>query len=233
MIGSVFHETLEWNYRQKIDSHEDLPLSNMVEYLHDAAVPKVIENAGGEGEVRWDDGSGLDAARADSERVTAAYRNTVTPRIQPARIEQRFEVAVAGLPVPIIGYLDTITDDQRVIDTKTGKRVEKKVKPSWQLQGLLYASSSGLPVEFHSVSRAKTPNIVTAVESDEMTVWPSKSEAQNLNMTIVAICEQIQWLYDRLGPEETWPTWGRFADWSMNMLPCNFCAWRRQCPAWQ
>ena len=47
VIGSMFHETLEWNYQQKIESHEDRPLSEVVEYLEDAAVPKVLEEAGG------------------------------------------------------------------------------------------------------------------------------------------------------------------------------------------
>ena len=88
-------------------------------------------------------------------------------------VEQRIEWQARGFPLPIIGYLDTITDDARIVDTKTGKQVTKKVKPSWQLQGLIYANATTLPVEFHSISRAKTPaHLHPAGVGDDMVIYP-------------------------------------------------------------
>lgn len=236
VIGSFFHETLEHNYVQKIDSHEDLPLSEVIEYLGDAAVPKVLDEAGGKDEVRWDvkgdTAMALDRARSDAERITTAYHHSVTPRIQPVAVEQRFSWVPPGFPIPIIGYIDTITDDHRIVDTKSGKKVEKKVKPSWQLQGLTYANARQMPVEFHSVSRAKTPNICTPLESDEMIVRPDAKQSENLISLIRLMMDQIEWYMHRFGPDEEWPALGRLADWSQNLLPCKMCAWQKDCPAW-
>jgi hypothetical protein len=90
VIGSMFHETLEWNYVDKITSHEDKPLSEMVEYLQDAAIPKVLADNGGEEEIRWDGddvAKGVARARNDAERIMSAYRTVVVPRIQPVAVE--------------------------------------------------------------------------------------------------------------------------------------------------
>ena len=236
VIGSAFHGTLEFNYKQKITSHEDRPLSEIIEYLQDAAVPKALDEAGGEDEVRWDDESdatgGVARARSDAERISSAYHQVVVPRIQPVALERRFEWQPAGFPIPVIGYLDTITDTSRIIDTKTGKQVSRKVKPSWQLQGLTYANAWGMPVEFHSISRAKTPSIATPLESEEMVISPNKQQEENLVKLMRLVLDQIEWYWNRYGPDEEWPATGRMADWSQNLLPCNMCAWKKDCPAW-
>lgn len=231
VIGSFFHETLEWNYRDKIESHADKPLSDAVQFLQDEAVPKVIEEEGGVDNILWD--NDLDFARSDAERIMSAYYRTVVPRIQPAGVEERFEIRVPGVGVPVIGYVDT-REVARVIDTKTGKQAVRKVKPSWELQGRLYAQALNLPVEYHSVSRAKTPTIVTALESADMVVEPpTEAQARNMAHTLKAAADYIEYLIATHGTTETdWPALGAVPDWSRNMLPCNFCGWREGCPAW-
>jgi RecB family exonuclease len=243
VIGSFFHETLEWNYRDKIESHIDKPLSDAVQYLQDEAVPKVIEEEGGVDNILWD--SDLDTARSDSERIMSAYYKAVVPRIQPVGTEERFEMRVAGVDVPLIGYVDVRSGTEvemdttsvwvadRIIDTKTGKQATRKVKPSWELQGRLYAQALSLPVEYHSVSRAKTPTIVTALESEEMVVHPpTDKQAANMAHTIKAAADYIEYLIATHGTEEDWPALGAVPDFTRNMLPCNFCGWREGCPAW-
>jgi hypothetical protein len=154
VIGSFFHEVLNHNYEQKIASHADIPLSDAVQYMGDVAVPKVIEQEGGEDNVLWD--TDLNTAHADSERIMSAYYRLVVPRIQPVGTEERFEIRVAGVDPPIIGYVD-VRGEERILDTKTGKQATRKVKPSWQLQGRLYAQARNMPVEYHSVSRPRHP----------------------------------------------------------------------------
>ena len=46
------------------------------------------------------------------------------------------------------------------------------------------------------------------------------------------LIDQIEWMYERYGLDEEWPATGRMADWSQSMLPCNFCGWKSDCPAW-
>jgi PD-(D/E)XK nuclease superfamily len=229
VVGSFFHEALDHNYKQKIASHEDLPLSEIVTYLNDAAVPKVLEEEGGVENIRWD--TGLDTARSDAERVTSAYAHVVMPRIQPVGTEFKFDIDIEGVPVPIIGYVD-VWDAERTVDTKTGKQAPRKVKPSWRLQGSLYAWATGRPTEYHSISRAKTPSIVTALESEDMVV-PVPNQAQGHHMTHLfrLAAAQISFYYSLYG-NEGWPASGAVPDFTRNMLPCDYCGWRKGCPAW-
>ena len=232
LVGSAFHEGLEFNYKQKIESHEDRPLAELVEYLQDAGVQKVLDEAGGADEVAWDAATpeeGVEVLRKDSERILSAYRKNVTERIQPIGVEQKFSIPVE--PVPIIGYLDTVTDDQRVIDTKTGKQVSTKLKPSWMLQAVLYATATGYDAEYHSISRAARPRIVTAVESADMIQRPDETQMRNVLSSATQIADMIAYLYTTRGANQTWPTLGRFADWSMSFSPCTNCGWRKVCPA--
>ena len=232
MIGSFFHETMNWNYKQKVTSHRDNPVADAIQYLHDEAIPKVLqEDAGGDPEeVVWD--TTFDDARSDAERITGAYYRNVVPRIQPFATEQKFEVEIPGVEVPLIGYID-VQETNRVIDTKTGKAVTRKVKPSWQLQGRLYSFATGKPTEYHSISRAKTPNIVTGLESEEMVVpVPTQTQMDNLSRTVQTAAALIRIFLEQFGLEEEWPTWGAIPDFSRNILPCDFCGWRQGCPAW-
>jgi PD-(D/E)XK nuclease superfamily len=229
IVGSFFHEPLEWNYKQKIASHADLPLSEIVTYLQDAAVPKVLEEEGGVDNIRWD--TNLDTARADAERILSAYAHVVMPRIQPVGTEFKFEIDVEGVPVPILGYVD-VWDEARTVDTKTGKQAVSKVKPSWRLQGSLYAWATGRPTEYHAISRAKTPKIVTALESDQMVVpTPDAKQEEHMRHLFRTAAAQISFFYDLHG-REGWPTFGAVPDFTRNMLPCDFCGWRKGCPAW-
>jgi hypothetical protein len=235
VIGSFFHEALDHNYKQKIGSFQDLPLSEMITYLHDEGIPRVLAQQEVESpdDIRWDKGDSLDTARADAERITTAYGKTVMPRIQPTGTDFKFELEVEHVPVPVIGYVD-VWDDLRTVDTKTGKQAVSKVKPSWRLQGSLYAWATGRPTEYHSISRAANPKIVTALESDELVVpVPSENQGKNIQHILRLATAQISFYYSQYGDEEDWPATGAIPDWTRNMLPCSYCGWAAGCPAWE
>lgn len=246
VIGSMFHEALEFNYAQKIESHTDRPVAEVIQYLQDEAVPKVLEENGGADEIAWDSqdpAKGVALARTDSERILSKYHSDVVSRIQPISLEEKLILAPPSLPVPLIGYIDVKAGHEvqmdttstwvadRIIDTKTGKQSASKLKPSWMLQATLYGAMTGLPVEYHSISRAKTPKITTALESDEMVFQPSDVKTANVIKSASQIAKMIAWMYGTYGPDETWPTMGRFADYSMSFSPCGMCGWRKVCPA--
>jgi hypothetical protein len=230
VLGSSLHDTLEWNYRTKIQSHTDQPFADALQYLQDVAFPAAVEENGGADYVRWD--TSIDSVRSDSERMTGAYYKTVVPRIQPVSTEQKFEIEVPGVEVPIIGFVD-VQETNRVIDTKTGKSATRKVKPSWALQGRTYSFATRKPTEYHSISRAKTPTIVTGLESEDMVVpVPTDAQMQEFQRLVQGAAELLRGFIARYGTEEDWPTWGAVPDFTRNMLPCDFCGWRAGCPAW-
>jgi len=246
VIGSAFHEGLEFNYAQKIESHVDRPTAEVVEYLQDVGVPKVLEEQGGADEISWDSNDpvkGVDLLRRDSERILIRYHEDVVPRLQPIALEEELYIRDPRLPVPIIGYVDVRTGYEleldtvsqwvadRIIDTKTGKQSVSKLKPSWMLQATIYSAMTNLPVEYHSISRAATPKITTGLQSADMVFTPNEVKAENVIKSAAQIAHMIAWLYTTYGPDETWPTMGRFADWSMSFSPCTNCGWRKVCPA--
>ena len=118
------------------------------------------------------------------------------------------------------------------MDTKTGKQVSRKVKPSWQLQGLTYANAIEMPVEFHSISRAKTPAICTPLESEEMVISPNPQQAENLVSADAPLDRPDRVVHGPLRPRRGVACAGRLADWSQSLLPCNMCALAADCPAW-
>jgi hypothetical protein len=99
------------------------------------------------------------------------------------------------------------------------------------LQATLYSAMTNLPVEYHSISRAKVPKITTGLESGDMVFTPNPTKTENVINSAAQIANMIAWMYTTYGPDETWPTMGRFADWSMSFSPCNNCGWRKVCPA--
>jgi len=230
VVGSTFHNTLEWNYRTKIESGKDQPVADMVQYLNDEAIHEAIRESGGVDNIRWD--TDPETVRSDSERITSAYYRQIVPRIQPVAVEEQFSLTFSEIPVPVIGFIDT-REQARVLDTKTGKAVTRKVKPSWQLQGRLYSLATKLPTEYHSVSRAKTPGIVTGLESEDMIVpVPSDEQVGHMSRLLEMAAATISYYWERYGMEQDWPWLGATPDWSRNLLPCDMCGWRDGCPAW-
>lgn len=230
-LGSAMHSALAFNLEQKIESHEDRKVKEVIEYFHDEAWPKAIEADGGKEEIRWDDPTDLDTPRRDGERMTMAYHASVSPRIQPiSKPEQKITLHVEGVPVPIIGYVD-VEEAANVIDLKTGKQVQKKPDSNWRLQGTIYSLATNKPTHFHSLSRAKTPSIATPLTDPEMAL-PWREDIGAVTRTVlIDFAGQVEYFMHRYGPDETWPTSGVFMDYKGGAA-CRYCGFRKYCAAW-
>jgi len=228
VMGSAVHDALAFTHRQKIETHQDLPVPEVVEFFNDLAWPKAVEDDGGEGEIRWD--GKPDSVRADGARVTGAYHSIVSPRIQPLRVEERFEFAIPGVPVPIVGYID-VEEQHDNIDLKTGKAVQKKPDANWRLQGSIYTLYNSKPTHFHSASRAKVPSIATPLEHEAMMVTTGIVQREAIENVIRAHAADVERYFDRYGPEETWPLNGLVQDYKGGPA-CDYCGFRKDCPAW-
>lgn len=228
VMGSAVHDATAFNFIQKIDSHEDRPAVEVVDYFNDQAWPTAVERDGGEHEIRWD--GTPDDVRSDGARVTKAYHLAVSPRVQPLRVEQRIDFVVPEVPVPFIGYIDVVEADHQN-DLKTGKQVTRKPDANWRFQGTIYAAFTGMPTHFHSISRAKTPSIATPLESPEMVVSPHQMQTAVIERVLRDYAAQVEWFFYRYGPDESWPTSGLYMDYKGGPA-CNFCGFRKWCPAW-
>jgi hypothetical protein len=152
----------------------------------------------------------------------------VAPRIQPLAVECAISVDF-GAPIPIIGRYD-VERDETTIDYKTGKRVKRSPEESWRFQGAVYMEARNKPVEFHSLSSSATGSvsIVTPLESEDLLCAPTIEERTEMRRTIKAISAEAALYMEDYGPDDPWPTHGRFHSWA-----CNYCGFRPGCPAWR
>jgi len=231
ITGSAVHAVLERNFSQKITTHEDLPVLELREWLMDEGFIELVreeeETAGAE--TFWDEGSGFENARERAKVMSTAYRNTVAPRIQPIAVEKYVEVDL-GLPVPVIGYIDIETEPS-VIDVKTGKRASRMAKEEWRFGATVYHEDALKPIEFHSTTatmKTGAVTVLTPLEEEGLLVSPNEHERRELIRSFQAIIEMACGFMDRYGPDEPWPTWGRY-----HMFACDKCGFKTDCPAWR
>lgn len=228
-LGSTVHYGLERNFAQKIESHEDLPTHELLEWFMDVGFAQKVleeqENAGEE--VFWD--TDPDAARLRGRNMLGEYHNKVAPRIQPLGVEGSISVDF-GLAVPVIGRYDLLRE-ANVIDWKTGRRARKKPQESWRIQAAIYGEATGRPVEFHSITATEKTGavtIVTPLEAEALYVCPTPVERAQIRRTIRDLAAEAVFYMSLYGPDEPWPTKGRFHDWA-----CDYCGFRNDCPAWE
>jgi PD-(D/E)XK nuclease superfamily protein len=229
VIGSAVHTAIEQNFRQKIESHEDLPPIDLLDSYQEEIFPRTIleeqERAGVE--ILWD--TSPDKARSRGRVMLSEYHGEVAPRIQPEAVELRVETNL-GLPVPVVGRFD-VRRSNSVIDVKTGKQATSKPKESWRIQAAVYGHAENKPVEFHSL--AATPKtgkvtITTPRESEEMLVHPTLAERLEIIRSIKALSDLACFFMAKYGPDVDWPTLGTLHSWA-----CGYCGYIKDCPAWQ
>jgi hypothetical protein len=226
-VGTTIHAAEEMNFGQKIQSHDDIPTAQLLEFYEDTfplLLEREQEKSGSE--MFWD--TSLDDARSRGKLMLASYHNFVAPRIQPLAVETVISVDM-GLPVPVEGRFD-IEREESVIDLKSGKRATYKPKEDWLIQAAVYGAARNKLVEFHSISATEKTSkvtIVTPLESEEMLVNPTLSERAEQTKTLRALSEMACFYMATFGPDEPWPTFGRFHNWA-----CSFCGFRGDCPAW-
>ena len=61
----------------------------------------------------------LGTAKDTAVRLTGLYAERIAPRIQPAHVEEQILLPLPSFSYDMLGYVDVITDDRRVVDFKT------------------------------------------------------------------------------------------------------------------
>lgn len=219
-MGTANHAAAEFNFTQKIQTGTDLPVKEVVEFYQDKAVPEAVENNGGKDEIEAYDENKL---RLTGSRMVELYRTEVSPRVHPIGVEEWCEVQLPGVPVPVVGKIDVVENDNTV-DLKTSARKKTSVAEGWVIQGRIYQLFKPVGVEWHVVTSASTPQVFTPLE--EPGLWQSFN-GQNTETTIHlirTIAQQIEHLYSTIGPDETWPLTG------IINRSCGWCGFTT-CPA--
>jgi hypothetical protein len=222
-MGIVDHRTHELNFQQKIASGVDLPVMEMNgRYIEQWA--EAIEL---NGEPNWrDDDPGVMFDRG--VQMMELYHAKVSPKVQPVGVEERFEIEVPGVPVPLVGYID-VQMEHGIRERKTSAKRVLKPKPKWRFQGRLYQLATQLPVQWDVVTKQVTPQVVTADDSELLYMGYSNPDA---TVTLIQdTCNRIDGLFKAFGRDRSWPANGIFHDWA-----CDYCfigpRYEGSCVAW-
>jgi len=221
--GGADHRAHDHNWLQKIESHEDCPVGE-VEERFVAAVDEIVDETGGEGEIQWQNSKKAADVKDRGVKLVHAYHQQVSPRVQPVKVEEWFEVQVEGVPVPVVGRVD-VEQEHAFIDRKTAARKASSLDPSWLAQARVYQLALGKPGEFHISAKTKTPGVYTPVEEPGLAVGWSRETDRQTEAWLRRTARAIGMYWQEFGPDEPWP-----GATSRKDNPCSWCGFRDSCP---
>lgn len=222
--GGADHYAHEVNFRQKIETEQDLPAGDVLDAFAQGIADR-IDEFGGESEVEWGRVRLSDVKDLGS-RLVAAYHAGVSPWVYPIAVEEKFELEVEHVPVPLIGYVDLETR-KSILDAKTASAKVSEPKPEWRLQGLLYQAARRKPVEFHLKVKTKVPQIYTGVNMPGLRLPLNEPLVDKALVRVQYLVRQIASLYAEFGPDDPWPTTAPDVGWRDSY--CGFCGYRPKC----
>lgn len=125
--GSSYHRGVHANMSQKIESHEDMPVDDVLDhYSTDFDVRSH--------DTLWQDSEDKGEIKDSGIVLLREYQEIVAPDIQPVASEQEFELALENKPWTFTGILD-IKDDAEVIhENKTSSQSLKQPRQEHLIQ---------------------------------------------------------------------------------------------------
>jgi hypothetical protein len=182
-LGLAIHRALEVNFREKLETHEDLDTAGVVMLFRDAWMEQC-------GQTQFTKDESQHDIRRVGERLVAKYMDEVAPKVEPAAVELDVQGEISG--VAVRGRVDVLDEDGRLIDFKTASRRPSSVSPDYAFQLATYRQitpgASG-EVRIDSLVKTMTPQIVqqsyTVGEADlraTKVLFPMVQEAMGSGM---------------------------------------------------
>ena len=116
-------QALEVNFREKLETREDLETTGVVIVFREAWMEQVPQTEFTSGESQGD-------LRRLGERLVAKYMDKVAPTVEPAAVELDVQGEISG--VAVRGRVDVLDVEGRLIDFKTasaGLRMSRPTTP--------------------------------------------------------------------------------------------------------
>lgn len=137
--GSAVHAGAEENFKQKIDSHSDLPLSKIQEITAAAFDTRIKAEGYMLTSAEESIGSGIVLGRAKDRAVILSkiYTEEVAPLHQPVMVEQ-FQRIALNPDIDLLVKMDMVNDRKEIQDLKNRKRAMSQAEVDSSLQFSLY-----------------------------------------------------------------------------------------------
>jgi CRISPR/Cas system-associated exonuclease Cas4 (RecB family) len=128
-LGLAVHQALEVNFREKIETQEDLETTGVLMGFREAWMEQVPEMVFTSDESQGD-------LRRQGERLVAKYMDEVAPAVEPAAVELDVQGEISG--VAVRSWVDVLDVDGRLIDFKTASRRPSSLSPDYAFQLATY-----------------------------------------------------------------------------------------------
>ena len=149
-LGTAVHEALAENFRQKIETFEDLPVEGVQTIFRDAMSQQLDE-------LVLSPEEDADELVSCGETLVRCYMDQAAPAIHPAAVELHVEGNIGG--VPVHGYIDLMDTDGNIIDIKTAGKKPSGFPANHRLQVTTYvmlaAGASGI-ARLDTLTKTKT-----------------------------------------------------------------------------
>ncbi len=133
--SKVWHETLEKNYRQKIDSNTDLPLSDMQDYFA-TRYDEVLNSE----EVLFEEDENPAKLKDQGVSIVATHHKIIAPNVRPATVEEEFCISLGNeFPFELKGIWDLIESEGIIVDNKAYSRTPNQDEIDKDLQFTVYS----------------------------------------------------------------------------------------------
>lgn len=139
--GSAVHVAIAENFRQKIETKQDLPpagVKGLFDEAWDLAVRGELPGPYGKCSLppEFAEDEEPDALKKEGEALTIQYLDESCPQIDPAAVELPVSGSIGG--VPVRGFIDLLDTSGCVIDLKVTKRTPSEVSPDHRVQIATY-----------------------------------------------------------------------------------------------
>jgi RecB family exonuclease len=153
-LGTAFHQTIAYNYRQKTDTARDLPRAELLCSFREI-LGQQLEDA-----VLLDREQPLELLEL-GEIMLMKYLDEAAPLIQPAAVETKVKGVIGG--VKVYGYVDLLDIEGRIIDSKSALKPFKGVSHDHRLQLTSYVMMTPAATghcRLDTVTKGKTVSLI-------------------------------------------------------------------------
>lgn len=141
--GTGLHKASEVNFKQKVETHKDLPKKQIVEAAVDTFNERVVVDglllSADEKNIGKD--KVIDEAQKSVRTMAELYAEGIAPRYQPKEVEVKQVVSVPNSNVDIVGVVDVLDESDVIVDIKTSTKKKQQEEADMSLQLTSYALS--------------------------------------------------------------------------------------------
>jgi RecB family exonuclease len=175
LLGTSYHAALEHNFKQKVQTGEDLGVDVILD-AYESAWTKKLANE----EIDWQ-GESPSETKDMGARLVDVYMQNAAPFVMPVEVERKFSVHLPGLDgYTLDGIIDLIDDKGVIIDHKTASKSKTQTDADNDLQPYAYAAAQmedpaidEVPFQYQVAVKKKKPDVqlVDTVRNRQQVGW--------------------------------------------------------------